>query len=293
MWSPSSFGASPSSLPSAPRRRINLAVIAIIIAAAAATFSASAASALTSAAGSIAIAKPDCMDPPCRQTASTRRSLPAPLPHKHSPSSLLTSGLLTSGQHHQHQQHVAQSNPQQPSLHNIKHSGAAFGFSRFKTTTTKATRPTSSGSLSPSSSSSSSPSMYGSMTWRTCGGGPAGAPMLQPDSVILSPDPPHHGRTLAINISGTAPVNVDGGKLRVAVIYLGFRVYSYESGLCDVLPCPLVAGAPLLLRVSQKLPALAPPGSYSMEISGEDDAGARFMCVAISFSVTRPPQGKG
>ncbi|KXZ49446.1 hypothetical protein GPECTOR_21g672 [Gonium pectorale] len=64
---------------------------------------------------------------------------------------------------------------------------------------------------------------------------------------------------------------------------------SYESALCDAMTCPLVEGGDFELRVSQKLPVLAPPGSYTMEITGEDVGGVRFMCVAISFSVTMPP----
>ncbi|GLC69129.1 hypothetical protein PLESTF_000793100 [Pleodorina starrii] len=129
------------------------------------------------------------------------------------------------------------------------------------------------------------------MSWKVCGGGPAGAPMLSPDEVTLSPDPPHHGRTLAIDVSGTNPISTPGGRLRVAVAYMGFKVYTYESALCDAIACPLVAGSAFRLQVSQKLPALAPPGPYSMEITGEDDAGVRFMCVQLSFQVTLPQPG--
>ncbi len=64
------------------------------------------------------------------------------------------------------------------------------------------------------------------MSWSVCGGGPPGGPMLQPDSVTLTPDPPHHGRTMLVNISGTAPVNADDGKLEVAVSYMGVKVYT-------------------------------------------------------------------
>lgn len=64
------------------------------------------------------------------------------------------------------------------------------------------------------------------MNWSVCGGGPPGGPMLQPDTVTLTPDPPHHGRTMLVNISGTAPVNADDGKLEVAVSYMGVKVYT-------------------------------------------------------------------
>ncbi|GIL80905.1 hypothetical protein Vretimale_9388 [Volvox reticuliferus] len=126
------------------------------------------------------------------------------------------------------------------------------------------------------------------MTWKVCGGGPPGAHMLSPHSVTLSPDPPHHGRTLAVNVSGTNPISTSGGRLRVAVLYMGFKVYTYESALCDAMACPLVEGSAFELQVSQKLPALAPPGAYQMEITGEDQGGARFMCVRISFQVALP-----
>ncbi|GIL50747.1 hypothetical protein Vafri_6896, partial [Volvox africanus] len=126
------------------------------------------------------------------------------------------------------------------------------------------------------------------MTWKVCGGGPPGAPMLSPDSVTLAPDPPHHGRTLAVNISGINPVSTSGGRLRVVVLYMGFKVYTYESALCDAMTCPLVEGAAFELQVSQKLPVLAPPGAYQMEITGEDQSSVRFMCVQISFQVALP-----
>ncbi|PNH08264.1 hypothetical protein TSOC_005203, partial [Tetrabaena socialis] len=60
----------------------------------------------------------------------------------------------------------------------------------------------------------------------------------------------------------------------------------YDSALCDAMACPLVAGSAFELCVSQKLPALAPPGPYQLQITGEDAGGTRFMCVALSFSVT-------
>ncbi|EFJ45071.1 hypothetical protein VOLCADRAFT_47536, partial [Volvox carteri f. nagariensis] len=104
--------------------------------------------------------------------------------------------------------------------------------------------------------------------------------------VTLSPDPPHHGRTMAVNVTGINPVSTSGGRLRVAVLYMGFKVYTYETPLCEAVSCPLVAGSDFQLKVSQKLPALAPPGPYEMEISGEDTAGGVFMCVSISFRVS-------
>ncbi|KAG2422604.1 hypothetical protein HXX76_010386 [Chlamydomonas incerta] len=136
----------------------------------------------------------------------------------------------------------------------------------------------------------------GGMSWRVCGGGPPGGAMLQPDDVSLTPDPPHHGRTMDINVTGTTPVSTPGGRFQVAVSYLGVRVYTYETQLCDAMPCPLQAGAPFRLQVSQKLPVLAPPGPYTMEITGDADSGGRFMCVAISFNVASPgsrPGGSG
>eukprot|EP00198_Chlamydomonas_reinhardtii_P003332 XP_001692668.1 predicted protein [Chlamydomonas reinhardtii] len=100
----------------------------------------------------------------------------------------------------------------------------------------------------------------------------------------MAPDPPHHGRTMDINVTGTTPLSTPGGRFQVAVSYLGVRVYtcSHATDLCDAMPCPLEAGTPFRLRVSQKLPMLAPPGPYTMEITGDAEAGGRFMCV-------RPP----
>ncbi|PNW73384.1 hypothetical protein CHLRE_14g630350v5 [Chlamydomonas reinhardtii] len=128
----------------------------------------------------------------------------------------------------------------------------------------------------------------GGMRWEACGGGPAGAPMLQPDDVSMAPDPPHHGRTMDINVTGTTPLSTPGGRFQVAVSYLGVRVYTHATDLCDAMPCPLEAGTPFRLRVSQKLPMLAPPGPYTMEITGDAEAGGRFMCVLISFNLAAP-----
>ncbi|GLI60711.1 hypothetical protein VaNZ11_002804 [Volvox africanus] len=127
-----------------------------------------------------------------------------------------------------------------------------------------------------------------SMSWEVCGGGPPGAPMLSPDSVTLAPDPPHHGCTLAVYVSGTNPISTSGGRLRVAVLYMGFKVYTHESALCDAMTCPLEEGAAFELQVSQKLPVLVPPGAYQMEITGEDQGCVCFMCVRISFQMALP-----
>lgn len=61
-----------------------------------------------------------------------------------------------------------------------------------------------------------------------------------------------------------------------------------SSDLCKAMSCPLVAGARVLLQVSQKLPTLAPPGAYGMRLEGADGAGVRFMCVDVQFNVAWP-----
>ncbi|KAG2487401.1 hypothetical protein HYH03_013970 [Edaphochlamys debaryana] len=128
----------------------------------------------------------------------------------------------------------------------------------------------------------------GTMSWRVCGGGPPDVPQLLPDSVTLDPDPPRHGRTMTVNITGASPVATPGGKLSVSVFYHGVHVYGYESALCDAVACPLVAGGPFALHVAPKLPVLAPPGPYSLQILGEDAQGRRFMCVDMDFHVSSP-----
>lgn len=57
------------------------------------------------------------------------------------------------------------------------------------------------------------------------------------------------------------------------------RVRRYSSPLCDAVPCPLAAGAPFLLSVSQKLPALAPPGPYTLQVRTVQVPRAACRCM--------------
>jgi hypothetical protein len=49
--------------------------------------------------------------------------------------------------------------------------------------------------------------------------------------------------------------------------------------------CPLAAGQPALLLVRQKLPVLAPPGPYDLQLEGQDAAGLHFLCIKLHFTM--------
>lgn len=64
------------------------------------------------------------------------------------------------------------------------------------------------------------------MTWAVCTDVDPGAqPLMKPDQVSLAPDPPHHGRTMFINVTGTSPSDVAEGSLAVTVLFHGYRVW--------------------------------------------------------------------
>ena len=72
------------------------------------------------------------------------------------------------------------------------------------------------------------PTLSAGMTWEVCDDGsstPGAPPMLQPDAVILTPDPPHHGRTMVVDVSGPSPRDVYAGSLSVSVVFHGITVF--------------------------------------------------------------------
>lgn len=117
-------------------------------------------------------------------------------------------------------------------------------------------------------------------SWAPCAEG-----ALKVDTVDVTPESPRHGDAMHVAIKGISSAEVPDGDLRVSVSYHGFHVYSSHSPLCSATSCPLQAG-PVTIENDWKLPSLAPPGPYSIQLKGLDKQGTVFMCVDIKFSVS-------
>ncbi|KAF1354011.1 phosphatidylglycerol/phosphatidylinositol transfer protein precursor [Delphinella strobiligena] len=95
------------------------------------------------------------------------------------------------------------------------------------------------------------------------------SPILEIESVDLSPNPPAAGTTLTIKASGIFTEDVEeGAKVHLQVKYGLIRIINQEADLCENiknvdLECPLKKG-PMSLTKDVELPKEIPPGKYTV-----------------------------
>lgn len=89
--------------------------------------------------------------------------------------------------------------------------------------------------------------------------------------VMVDPSPALAGSEAVFTINATVGEVIAGGTLLVVVRYLGFKVFSFQGGLCQAAPCPLGPG-PVTLSLPRALPGKAPPGYYSMDFTATTPA---------------------
>ena len=70
----------------------------------------------------------------------------------------------------------------------------------------------------------------------------------------------------------------------------GLPIYTQQDELCRKANCPISQGAETKIEYEQTFPEFTPPGSYSVTLSGKNEAGTvQLFCVVISFQVEPSP----
>ncbi|KAJ7981253.1 MD-2-related lipid recognition domain-containing protein / ML domain-containing protein [Quillaja saponaria] len=104
------------------------------------------------------------------------------------------------------------------------------------------------------------------------------------DGVKISPDPVARGKPATFSISASAGEAINHGKVTIDVAYFGVHVHTEIHDLCEETACPVSAGN-FVLSHSQTLPAITPPGSYTLTMKIEGENNQQLTCISFGFKV--------
>merc|ERR1719310_657653 len=81
----------------------------------------------------------------------------------------------------------------------------------------------------------------------------------------------------------------EANKLELQVLFHKVPVYKETDELCDrvVTECP-TKGGDWVINAVQKLPSFTLPGSYELEVTATDEAGAELVCLVMAFDIQQP-----
>ncbi|KAG5145801.1 hypothetical protein JHK84_031344 [Glycine max] len=110
--------------------------------------------------------------------------------------------------------------------------------------------------------------------------------------VEISPNPVVSGQAATFKISATsdflsilhAGKAIYGGEVVIGVSYVGVPVHTERIDLCEEVTCP-VANGNFLISHTQTLPAITPPGPYSLKMTLKDDREEVLTCVKFNFKI--------
>ena len=84
--------------------------------------------------------------------------------------------------------------------------------------------------------------------------------------------------------AAAVPATVTEGGLAIDVTYGGIPIYHEDYRLCKWIRCPLESG-PVQFSVSEDMPNVGVPGSYTVKLTGTDTGGANLFCFSTTFKV--------
>ncbi|KAL5763647.1 hypothetical protein ACOSQ2_016241 [Xanthoceras sorbifolium] len=102
--------------------------------------------------------------------------------------------------------------------------------------------------------------------------------------VEISPDPIVSGKPAAFSISGSTVQAISGGKVVIDVSYFGVHVHKETHDLCEETSCPISVGN-FVLSHKQTLPAITPPGSYTLKMTMVDKNKQKLTCISFKFTI--------
>ncbi|XP_020238394.1 putative phosphatidylglycerol/phosphatidylinositol transfer protein DDB_G0282179 [Cajanus cajan] len=102
--------------------------------------------------------------------------------------------------------------------------------------------------------------------------------------VEIKPDPVVRARPVTFKISADTGEAIYGGKWVISVAYFGFVVHNEIRDFCEELSCPVASGN-FVVAHSQKLPAFAPPGTYTVEMTLKNEKNEALTCITFKFKI--------
>ncbi|KAK7404882.1 hypothetical protein VNO78_05913 [Psophocarpus tetragonolobus] len=102
--------------------------------------------------------------------------------------------------------------------------------------------------------------------------------------VDILPNPVVSGEPATFKISATSNKAIYGGEVVIGVSYVGIPVRTERIDLCQEVSCPVHNGN-FLLSHTQTLPAITPPGPYSLKMTLKNDQDEVLTCIKFNFRI--------
>ncbi|KAF3439472.1 hypothetical protein FNV43_RR17750 [Rhamnella rubrinervis] len=102
--------------------------------------------------------------------------------------------------------------------------------------------------------------------------------------VAISPDPVVRGKKATFEVSATTGEVISSGKLVVDVSLFGIPIHSEDHDLSEEVPVPVAAGD-FVLSHSQVLPAITPPGTYTLTMKLRNENNEELTCITFKFKI--------
>ncbi|XP_061360328.1 uncharacterized protein LOC133304329 [Gastrolobium bilobum] len=102
--------------------------------------------------------------------------------------------------------------------------------------------------------------------------------------VEITPDPVVRARPATFKISSATREAISGGKWVITVAYIGVVVHKETHDLCEQVSCPVATGN-FVVANTQKLPAFAPPGTYTMKMTLKNENNEPLTCITFKFKI--------
>jgi hypothetical protein len=109
------------------------------------------------------------------------------------------------------------------------------------------------------------------------------------------------GQAITLLGNGTIDEVVTAGQARATVLLNGNPLFGAPVSTCGLtnvplpmglgtveiagLECPTTVNGPISLRVALTLPAIAPPGSYTLQLDASDENSDKAFCAQAQFSL--------
>ncbi|CAJ1979086.1 unnamed protein product [Sphenostylis stenocarpa] len=102
--------------------------------------------------------------------------------------------------------------------------------------------------------------------------------------VDISPDPVKSGHPATFKIYASSGKSIYGGEVVIGVSYVGVPVHTESIDLCKEVKCP-VANGNFVISHTQTLPAITPPGPYSLKMTLKNDRDELLTCIKFNFKI--------
>ncbi|RDX81235.1 putative phosphatidylglycerol/phosphatidylinositol transfer protein, partial [Mucuna pruriens] len=102
--------------------------------------------------------------------------------------------------------------------------------------------------------------------------------------IEITPDPVVRSRPVTFKISAATGEGIYEGKWVIAVAYFGLVVHEEIHDFCEEISCPVATGS-FVVAHTQKLPAFAPPGTYTVEMTLKNEKNEPLTCITFKFKI--------